>query len=98
MLVSATTDALHALAHLTSTPPTGLAHTLPAFGADKHGPVRATSACHRCAARRGIHQAVPVRRPIHDKVCTRHGTGSAITASPCSTSLPAPTSSPLNTA
>jgi hypothetical protein len=73
MLVTATTDALRALANLTSTTPTGLAHALPAFGADKHGPVRATTACHRCVARRGIHQAVPVHRPIHDKVCTRHG-------------------------
>lgn len=74
MLASAATDALHALAYLTSTTPAGLAHALPAFGAtDTHGPVRATTACHRCAAGRGIHQAVPVHRPIHDKVCTRHG-------------------------
>jgi hypothetical protein len=74
MLAPATTDALHALARLTSTTPAGLAHALPAFGdPNTHGPVRATSACHRCAARRGIHHAVPAHRPVHDKVCTRHG-------------------------
>lgn len=74
MLVSATTDALHALANLTSTTPIGVAHALPAFGATgTHGPVRATTACQRCVARRGVRHAVPVHRPIHDKVCTRHG-------------------------
>lgn len=73
MLAPATTDALHALARLTSTTPAGLARALPAFGTDTHGPVRATTACHRCTARRGIHQAVPAHLPVHDKVCTRHG-------------------------
>ena len=47
---------------------------LPAFGAaDPHSPVRATTACRRCAARHGIHQPVPVHLPVHHKVCTRHG-------------------------
>ncbi len=74
MLTPATTDALHALARLTSTTPAGLAHALPAFGTtDLHGPVRATTACHRCTARRGILQPVPVHLPAHRKVCTRHG-------------------------
>jgi hypothetical protein len=74
MLAPATTDALDALATLASATPTGLAHALPAFGAiGNRGLVRATTACHRCVARRGIHQTVPVHRPIHDKVCTRHG-------------------------
>lgn len=73
MLVTATNDALHALANLASTTPIGLAHALPAFDAGKPSPARATTACHQCVARRGIHQAVPVHRPIHDKVCTRHG-------------------------
>jgi hypothetical protein len=74
MLAPATTDALHALARLTSTTPACLARALPAFGhPDKHGPVRATTACHRCAARRGILQPVPVHLPAHHKICIRHG-------------------------
>ncbi len=74
MLAPATTDALHALARLTGTSPAGLARALPAFGtSDTHGPVRATTACHRCTARRGILQPVPVHLPAHHKVCTRHG-------------------------
>jgi hypothetical protein len=74
MLAPATTDALHALARLTGTSPAGLARALPAFGTtDTHGPVRATTACHRCTARRGIFQPVPVHLPAHHKICTRHG-------------------------
>jgi hypothetical protein len=74
MLAPATTDALHALARLTGTRPAGLARALPAFGTtDTHSPVRATTACHRCTARRGILQPVPVHLPAHHKVCTRHG-------------------------
>ncbi|MEU4234847.1 TniQ family protein [Nonomuraea sp. NPDC026600] len=74
MLIPATAGALHALAHLTRTTPVGLTHALPAFGiTDTYGLVRATTACHRCTARRGIHQPVPVHLPAHHKVCTRHG-------------------------
>ena len=74
MLIPAADEALRRLARLTSTTPASLAHALPAFGATSaHGPVRATTACHRCTARHGIHQAVPVHLPVHDKVCTRHG-------------------------
>ena len=74
MLIPATAEALRALAHLTGTTPASLARALPAFGtADPHSPVRATTACRRCAARRGIHQPVPVHLPAHHKVCTRHG-------------------------
>src|SRR6266540_1069232 len=74
MLAPATTDALHALARLTGTSPAGLARALPAFGtSDTHGPVRATTACHRCTARRGVLQPVPVHLPAHHKICTRHG-------------------------
>src|SRR6266536_2351277 len=74
MLAPATTDALHALARLTGTSPAGLARALPAFATtDTHGPVRATTACHRCTARRGIFQPVPVHLPAHHKICTRHG-------------------------
>ncbi|PJM97891.1 hypothetical protein CG740_38535 [Streptomyces sp. CB01201] len=72
MLAPAATQALHELARLTSTTATGLAHALPAFGTDE-SPVRATTACHRCTARLGIRQPVPVHLPIHHKVCTRHG-------------------------
>jgi len=35
--------------------------------------VRATTACRRCAARRGIHQPVPVHLPAHQQICTHHG-------------------------
>jgi hypothetical protein len=74
MVVPATGEALHALARLSSTTPNGLARALPAFDAtDASCPARATTACHRCVARRGIHQPVPVYLPIHHKVCTRHG-------------------------
>jgi hypothetical protein len=74
MLIPAADEALRALARLTSATPASLARALPAFGtADQHSPVRATTACRRCAARRGIHQPVPVHRPAHHKVCTRHG-------------------------
>jgi transposase len=74
MLIPASAEALRALASLTSVTPTSLACALPAFGtADAHSPVRATTACRRCAARRGIHQPVPVHLPAHHKVCIRHG-------------------------
>ncbi|MGW4034512.1 TniQ family protein [Streptomyces sp. NPDC004838] len=72
MLAPAATQALHELAHLTSTTSAGLAYALPAFGTDA-SPVRATTACHRCTSRRDIRQPVPVHLPIHHKVCTRHG-------------------------
>jgi hypothetical protein len=74
MLAPATTEALHALAHLTRTDPAGLARALPAFGSTgTRGPIRVAAACHRCAARRSIHQTVPISLPVHDRVCTRHG-------------------------
>jgi hypothetical protein len=74
MLVPAAAEALRVLARLTSTTPANLARALPAFGTiDAHSPVRATTACHRCTGRRGIHQPVPVHLPVHDKICTRHG-------------------------
>jgi hypothetical protein len=76
MLNPATAQALRALSRLASTTPAGLARALPAFGAtDTHGPLRATTACPRCAARHGIHQPepIPVHLPIHHKICTRHG-------------------------
>ena len=64
MLIPAAAEALRALARLTGTPPASLARALPAFGAaDPHSPVRATTACQRCAARHGIHQPVPPLSP-----------------------------------
>ena len=55
MLIPAAPEALHALARLTGTTPASLARALPAFvAADPHSPVRATTACRRCAARHGI--------------------------------------------
>ena len=74
MLAPATTDALHALARLTRASLAGLARALPAFDTtDTHNPIRATTACHRCAARHGILNPVPVHLPAHHKICTRHG-------------------------
>jgi hypothetical protein len=74
MLAPATGDALGMLAHLTGRTPASLARALPAFETtDARSPVRATTACHRCALRRGILQPVPVHLPAHQKICTRHG-------------------------
>ena len=74
MLIPAAAEALDALARLTGATTASLARALPAFGtAGVHSPVRATTACRRCAARHGIHQPVPVHLPAHRKVCTRHG-------------------------
>ncbi len=74
MLIPAKAEALDALAHLTSATPASLARTLPAFATTgAHSPVRATTACRRCTARRGILQPVPVHLPAHHKICTRHG-------------------------
>ena len=74
MLVPGTDDALSALARLVRSTPQRIAQALPAFGATHtSGPVRATTACHRCTARRGVGEPVPVHLPVHLKVCTRHG-------------------------
>lgn len=74
MLIPAAAEALRALARLSGATPVSLARALPAFGtAGPHSPVRATTACRRCAARHGICQPVPVHLPAHHKVCTRHG-------------------------
>ena len=74
MLIPAADEALGALALLSGTTPASLARALPAFGtADAYSPVRVTTACHRCAARHGVYQPVPVHLPAHHKVCTRHG-------------------------
>jgi AcrR family transcriptional regulator len=74
MLAPATTDALSALARLARTTPQHLAGALPAFGATHtRGPVRATTACRCCTARRGVTEPVPVHLPVHLKLCTRHG-------------------------
>lgn len=73
MLVPATAEALRTLAHLASAEETSIARALPAFGMVAPGPFRPATACHRCLARRGIQQSVPIHLPTHDKVCTRHG-------------------------
>jgi hypothetical protein len=74
MLAPATDEALRSLAHLASTEATSVAQALPAFGMTAApSPFRPAAACHRCLARRGIQQPVPVHLPTHDKVCTRHG-------------------------
>lgn len=74
MLIPAEAEALDALARLATASPDGLARALPAFAATRDStPDRAANACHRCTARRGIRQPVPVRLPAHHKLCTRHG-------------------------
>jgi len=73
MLAPAAAGALRRLAIATGMAPTALARALPAFGGGPPDPVRATTACRRCAATRGIHQPVPVHVPAHQQICTRHG-------------------------
>ena len=64
MLVPATTDALNALARLArTTPQPSPAHYQPSAPPDTRGPVRATTACRSCTARRGISEPVPVHLP-----------------------------------
>jgi hypothetical protein len=73
-LSAAAPQALQALARITGRAPANLARALPAFGTGKPGdPVRATTACCKCAVLGGISQPVPVHLPAHVKVCTRHG-------------------------
>jgi hypothetical protein len=66
-------SALRQLAALTGTPAPALARSLPVFGGGPAGPARATIACRRCAATRGIYRLVPVHLPAWQQVCTRHG-------------------------
>ena len=73
MLAPAATDALHRVAIATGRAPIALARALPAFGGGPPDPVRATTACRRCAATRGIHQPVLTHVPAHQQICTRHG-------------------------
>ncbi len=70
---SAAVSALHHLAAVTGTPAPALARALPVFGGGPAGPARATIACRRCAASRGIHQLIPVHLPAWQQICTRHG-------------------------
>jgi|SRR5450631_183407 hypothetical protein len=69
---AAVPQALQALTRLTGRDPHNLARALPAFGTPDD-PVRATTACFKCAALEGISQPVPVHLPAHVKACTRHG-------------------------
>jgi hypothetical protein len=73
-LSAAAPQSLLALGRLTSRATDNLAQALPAFGTgNPDDPVRATTACCKCAALGGISQPVPVHLPAHVKVCTRHG-------------------------
>jgi hypothetical protein len=65
------------LAALTGVTETAFRHTLPALAGDRDDgrpPVRATTACRRCAARHGQHDPVPVHLPAHQRACERHRT------------------------
>jgi hypothetical protein len=70
---AAATSALHRLAAVTGTPAAALARALPVFGGGPASPARATIACRRCTAARGIHQLIPVHLPAWQQICTRHG-------------------------
>lgn len=69
----AAASALHQLAAITGTPAPALARALPVFGGGPAAPARATLACRRCAAARGIYRLVPVHLPAWQQICTRHG-------------------------
>jgi hypothetical protein len=65
------------LAALAGISQNALQHALPALSlayGDPRPPVRTASACHRCAARRGQHEPVPVHLPAHQRACGRHRT------------------------
>lgn len=65
------------LARLTRSNPNALLQALPALAARSHHsrpPVRLTTGCHRCAARRGITTTVPVHLPALLRLCPRHHT------------------------
>jgi hypothetical protein len=73
MLVHVVKDALNALAALTNTPTDQLARALPAFGSrDLPDPVRATHACNKCLATKGIHHQIPIHMPGYQHICVRH--------------------------
>ena len=74
MLTPALPGAILALATLAGKEPAVLARALPALGARYlPDPVRATTACRKCLAIRGIYQPVPVHRPACHLICSRHG-------------------------
>lgn len=63
------------LAALTGISQTALRRALPALaasGRSSRPPVRATTACRRCAALAGRDGPVPVHLPAHQKACARH--------------------------
>jgi hypothetical protein len=74
MLAPALPGAILALATLTGKAPVVLARALPALGTGYlPDPVRATTACRKCLAIRGICQPVPVHRPACHLICSPHG-------------------------
>lgn len=65
------------LAALTGISGNDLCRALPALALAYGGPrppVRSATACHRCAARHGHHDPVPVHLPAHQRACERHRT------------------------
>jgi hypothetical protein len=62
------------LAALTGTSGTVLRRALPALAGGERPPVRATSACRRCAAAAGQRGPVPVHVPAHRRTCRKHRT------------------------
>lgn len=63
------------LAALTGITETALTHALPALTPWRDSwrpPVRAATACHRCAARHGQRDPVPVHLPAWQRACARH--------------------------
>jgi hypothetical protein len=74
-LVPWTDDAAARLAIISGSTAAAIKNALPAFGHLHVGqPVRAVTACRRCAAARGIRQPVPVHLPAFQQICLKHGT------------------------
>jgi hypothetical protein len=75
--VRARHDYAEALAKLTRNEPNALLRTLPALAGrarDRSRPVRLTTACRRCTARRGLPAVIPVHLPALRRLCQRHRT------------------------
>ena len=98
MLAPAASEAMNSLARLAgTTPPASPMRCRPSAPPNADNPLRATIACHKCTAHRGVHQPIPVHLPVHHKVCTRHGVWLGDPGLPHLDVTACPRSSPLST-